>query len=195
MQDLLRAPSRARRVIARLARRLGLRPLEGKWRSHLRTYEVEDASTLADELFRRSFGHGTPAEPRHFVLVYFPPVDAADPQPRVVGYSHHRALDEVYLGGGMCVDERVYRQFPRWLFEAVKAEGGLATLVARDSIGMLDDSPACFGHVGEPRARQADLRTGFLETGLPHLMVFWRREVPEAEKQRLIAKVAAHGPF
>jgi hypothetical protein len=35
----------------------------------------------------------------------------------------------------------------------VKAEGGLATLVTKGSISMLGESPASFGHVGEPRAR------------------------------------------
>jgi len=77
----------------------------------------------------------------------------------------------------------------------VRDEGGLATIVTRESFTMLGDSPAAFGHVGEPRARQADLRTGFVDTDVEHLMVFWRRELPADEKQRLIAKVAALGAF
>jgi hypothetical protein len=116
------------------------------WRNFLRTYEIAHTRGIADELFMRSFGQMPPEEPRHFILIYFPPVGADDAQPCVVAYAHHRAFDEVYLGGGMCVDERKYRRFPKWLFNAVKAEGGLATIVSRESIGMLGDSPACFGH-------------------------------------------------
>jgi len=194
MRDLLRPPGPLGRLAARLGQLLRS-GRAGDWRRHLGTYEIADARGIADDLFRRSFGHDAPGEPRHFVLVHFPPPDADEAHPRVVAYVHQRALDEVFLCGGMCVDERAYRQFPRWLFEAVKSEGGLATIVTRDSIAMLGDSPASFGHVGEPRARQADLRTGFVDTGIEHLMVFWRREIPQPEKRRLIEKVAAHGAF
>jgi hypothetical protein len=60
---------------------------------------------------------------------------------------------------------------------------------------MLGDSPAVFGHVNEPRARQADLRAGMVDTDREHLMVYWRRELPAMEKRRLVDLVAAHGPF
>jgi hypothetical protein len=162
------------------------------WRAWLTTQEVDDARADAGELFRRSFGHDIPTYPRHFVLLYTPPGES---ERRVVAYVHQMPYREVYLGGGMCVDERAYREFPRWLFAQVRAEGGLATIVTRDSLAMLDDAPAAFGHVGEPRARQADLRTGYVDTGLPHLMVFWRKPLSDAEKKRLIGVAESHGPF
>jgi hypothetical protein len=62
-------------------------------------------------------------------------------------------------------------------------------------MAMLGESPASFGHVGEPRARAADLRTGFVDTGREHLMVYWRRELAEDERTRCIERVAALGPF
>jgi peptidoglycan/xylan/chitin deacetylase (PgdA/CDA1 family) len=165
------------------------------WRDCLRTWEVNDARHLAGELFQRSFHHAAPEYPRHFVLVYSPPPGAKDTQPRVVAYVHQTPFEDVYLGGGMCVDERAYRQLPRWLFQEVRGEGGLATIVTRDSIAMLGESPAAFGYVGEPRARQADLRTGYVDTDRPHLMAMWRKPISEAEKQRLVARVDALGPF
>jgi hypothetical protein len=165
------------------------------WRDCLRTWEVTDARTVAGDLFKRSFGHDIPDYPRHFVLVYSPPPTADDSTPKVVAYVHQRSQEEFYLGGGMCADAGAYRQMPRWLFEQVKEQGGLATIVTRDSIDMLGDSPAAFGHVGEPRARAADLRTGFVDTDHDHLMVMWRRELPEAERRRLIERAAAIGPF
>jgi hypothetical protein len=164
-------------------------------RRYLRAWEVNDPRHVAGALFKRHFGHEIPDYPRHFVLVYSPPPDAPDTRPAVVAYVHQRPFDEVHLGGGMVVDASAYRLMPRWLFEQVREEGGLATLVTRGSIELLGDSLASFGHVGEPRARAADLRTGYVDTGVEHLMVYWRKDLPEPERQRLIAKVAAVGPF
>lgn len=165
------------------------------WRDHLRTWEVHDARVVAGELFRRSFGHEVPDYPRHFVLVYSPPPGEPDTTPRVVAYVHQGPHEDFHLCGGMCVDAAAYRRMPRWLFEAVRDAGGLATIVTRDSMGMLGDSPVAFGHVGEPRARAADLRTGFVDTGVEHLMAYWRRELPPQERRRLIERAAALGPF
>lgn len=134
-----------------------------------------------------------PEYPRHFVLVHLPNPDEAASE--VVAYIHQMPYQEVHLGGGMCVDERVYRRLPKWLFQEVRREGGLATIVTRDSIAMLGDSLAAFGHVGEPRARQADLRSGLVDTGRPHLMVFWRKPLAESEKDRLITIAEKYGPF
>lgn len=162
------------------------------WRDCFHTWEVNDARVLAGDLFMRCFGHEIPDYPRHFVLVYSSPTGGA---PGVVAYVHQAPYGEVHLCGGMCVDERAYRRMPKWLFEEVRREGGLATIVTRDSMGMLGDSLASFGHVGEPRARAADLRTGFVDTGRTHLMAMWLKPLSEQDKTRLINHVEAHGPF
>jgi peptidoglycan/xylan/chitin deacetylase (PgdA/CDA1 family) len=165
------------------------------WRSRLRTWEVNDAQRVAGELFRRAFNHEVPGYPRHFVLVHSREPGSGEP-PEVVAYVHHTAREGgVYLCGGMCVDERAYRRFPRWLFEAARDQGGLATIVTRDSVDLLGDCTAVFGHVGEPRARAADLRTGFIDTDREHLMVIWRKAFAESEKRRLVDEVAALGSF
>lgn len=169
-------------------------PEKSLW-NYFRTWEVNDAQVVAGDLFQKGFGAPAPNYPRHFVLVYSPPSDAEDTTPRVVAYAHQRPFEDVYLGGGMVADPSAYRKMPKWLFEQVKREGGLATIVSRGSISMLGDSPASFGFVGEPRAHAADLRTGFVDTGIEHLMVCWRRDVANEEKRRLIAKVATVGPF
>ncbi len=170
-------------------------PDPNAWRRLLKTEELAEASAAAGALFRRRFGHAVPDYPRHFELVYAPPVGKAPGARQVVAYVHQTPYRGVHLTGGMCVEEGAYRRFPRWLFAQVRGQGGLATVVTRDSLALLGDSPAAFGHVGEPRARQADLRTGYADCGRPHLMVFWRRPLPEAEKERLIDMVEAHGPF
>jgi hypothetical protein len=172
---------------------MSIEPEVASWRELLVTEELSDPRPLAGELFRRRFGHEMPQYPRHFGLFYVPRGD--DGERRLVAYIHQMPFGEVHLGGGMCVDERAYRSFPKALFAEVRREGGLATIVTRDSIAMLGDSLAAFGHVGEPRARQADLRSGLVDTGRPHLMVFWRRPLSDADKERLIAMVDSRGPF
>ena len=161
------------------------------WRTLFHTEEVESTPRGADELFRRCFNHGIPRYPRHFVLWY----DSPGAKPVVAGYVHHLPFHGVLLGGGMCVDARIYRQLDRDVFAAVRGAGGLATIILTDTFGLLGDSPAVFGHVAEPRAREADLRAGMIETGVEHLMVYWRRELSEPEKCRLVDLVAGHGPF
>ena len=169
-------------------------PAAGNWRDRLRTWEVNDARVVAGDLFRRSFGHEVPDYPRHFVLVYSPEPGSQEP-PTVVAYVHQMRGEGYYLCGGMCVDERAYRRFPRALFGAVREQGGLATIVTRDSVEMLGDCAAVFGHVGEPRARAADLRTGFVDTDRTHLMVIWRKPLSDEDKRRLVDEVASRGAF
>jgi len=167
----------------------------GNWRDRLRTWEVNDARVVAGDLFRRCFNHDVPDYPRHFVLVHSSEPGSAE-TPAVVAYVHQTRQEDFALCGGMCVDERAYRRFPRWLFEAVREQGGLATIVTRDSVEMLgEECVAVFGHVGEPRARAADLRSGFVDTDREHLMVIWRRDLSEDEKKRLLDRVEALGPF
>ena len=165
------------------------------WRDCLRTWEVNDANHVAGDLFRNSFGHDVPDYPRHFVLMYSPPPGAIDEAPRVVAYVHQLPYEGAHLCGGMCVDPAAYRRFSKRLFDEVRREGGLATIVTRDSIGMLGEGDAVFGHVGEPRARAADLRTGFVDTGRPPLMAVWRKPLSEEAKQRWLDRIEGIGPF
>ena len=167
----------------------------GNWRECLGVWEVNDARAVAGELFRRSFGHDVPDFPRHFVMVYSPPPGSSEAGPLVVAYVHHTPFEGVHLTGGMCVDAAVYRKLPKAVFDQVREEGGLATIILRDTFARLGDSAAAFGFVGEPRARAADLRAGFVDTDRPQLMVFWRRELPGDERRRLVDLVDAVGPF
>jgi hypothetical protein len=163
----------------------------GSWRTLFRMQELISTPASVDKLFRRSFGHKIPRYPRHFALWFERPGRAPVP----AAYIHQLPFDIVYLAGGMCVDASIYRQLDKETFRAVRDAGGLATIIMTDTYAMLGDSPAVFGHVDEPRARQADYRAGMIDTDRAHLMVYWRRELPEPEKRRLIDLVARHGPF
>ena len=168
---------------------------EPHWRDHLHTWEVNDARVLAGELFQAKFAHPVPDMPRHYVLVYSPPAGSDDAAPRVVAYVHQLPKEGFHLCGGMCVDERAYRRFPKWLFAQVRDAGGLATIVTSDSMRMLGESPASFGYVGDRKARAADLRTGFEDTGVDLLMVKWLKPLPAEDKRRMIERATALIPF
>lgn len=156
-----------------------------------RTEEVADPPDAVAELFLRSHRHAIPGYPRHFVMWYLPPNGRAKP----AAYVHHLPFGGVHLGGGMCADAAIYREMPGDAFRKARDAGGFATMILRDTFTMLGDSAAVFGHVAEPRARQADLRAGMRETGREHLLVYWITDLPEDEKQRIVERVARHGPF
>jgi hypothetical protein len=163
------------------------------WPDRLQTIELDDAAAVAGELFKRRFSSPMPCLPRHFVLLYSAAIGTS--RREAVAYLHLQRFGEVYLTGGLCVDERAYRSFPRWLYARVREEGGLATIVMKQSFALVRDADAVFGHVGDLRSRQAILRAGCDDTDDEHLMVCWLKALPDEEKRRLVAMVASHGPF
>jgi hypothetical protein len=156
----------------------------------LRIVEIDDVETYAGELFRYCFGSPPPAFPRHYVARY-----GASQREVTVGYVHYSPFEDTYLCGGMCMDSRVYRRMPRAHREALKAAGGIAEQLLRHTFADLAQATAIFGYVGDPRAERVDLRVGFRHTGVRHLIAHWPRPLPDTEKQTLIQKVAALGPF
>lgn len=154
--------------------------------------ELDDAAAAREvgPLFRRLFGDDLPAFPRHFVLRY---VGAATPVP--LAYAHFTPWEGCYLGGGMAFDERVYRRIASAHRARIRAAGGVTEFLLRRIRERLADAIALFGHVGEPRAERVDLRAGYERTAHPHVIVCWQRELPRAEREVLVARVAALGPF
>ena len=154
--------------------------------------ELDDAAAAREvgPLFRRLFGDDLPGFPRHFVLRY---LGGAAPVP--LAYAHFTPWESCYLGGGMAFDERVYRRMARAHRARIRAAGGVTEFLLRRIRERLADATALFGHVGEPRAERVDLRAGYERTALPHVIVCWQRELPRAERDALLARVAELGPF
>ena len=152
-----------------------------------------DDATAAREvgpLFERLFGDELPDFPRHFVLRY---VAGGEPVP--LAYLHFTPWEGCYLGGGMAFDERVYRRLPPAHRARIRESGGVMEFLHRRIRQRLADAIALFGHVGEPRAERVDLRSGYERTAHPHVIVCWQRPLPPAEREALLARVAALGPF
>jgi hypothetical protein len=152
--------------------------------------EIEDVETHAGALFRRAFRAEPPKTPRHYVAR----VDL-DGRQRTIGYVHHERVEDVYLCGGMCMDERTFRRLTAARRAALRDAGGVAEQMLRHTFAELAEAKAIFGYVGDKRAERVDLRAGFEHTGLPYLIVHWPRRLPRRERQALIERVARIGPF
>jgi hypothetical protein len=153
--------------------------------------EVRDARFFVNGLFRRRFGSDAPDYPRHFVAFH------ADAPMRFtpLGYIHYSPFEDSWLCGGMVMDDRAYRRLPAHHRAAIRAAGGVAEIMLRDTFARLRDAPAIWGYVGDKLAEAVDRRVGFIDTGARHVMVVWNRELPDADKAERLAKVVALGPF
>ena len=152
--------------------------------------EIDDAEAYAGALFRRCFRTAPPDSPRHYVAR----VDVSGKE-RTIGYIHYSRLENVYLGGGMCIDDRVFRRLSSEHRARLKAAGGVAEQMLRYTFADLGDAKAIFGYVGDKRAERVDLRAGFQHTEYKHLIVYWPNRVPEIEQRALIERIAKLGPF
>jgi len=157
----------------------------------VRIEEVDDARFFINALFRRRFGSDAPDYPRHFVAFY-----AASPSDfATLGYVHYSPFEDSWLCGGMVMDDRAYRRIPPIHRAAIKAAGGVAEIMLRDTFARLRAAPAIWGYVGDKLAEAVDLRAGAVHTGAEHVMVVWNRELPAEEKAVRLARVVAVGPF
>jgi hypothetical protein len=153
--------------------------------------EVNDAEYFIGDLFRRRFHHDPPDYPKHYVAYY----RAAAARFIAVGYVHHSMFEDVYLCGGMVIDDRAYRRIPAAHRKIIREAGGIAEKLLRDTFARLAHAPAIWGYVGDKQALEVDLRAGFIRTDHPHVIVRWNQELPEDQKAARLAHIIALGPF
>ena len=160
-------------------------------RDVLRIEETADAEFYIGDLFRRRFGSDPPDFPKHYVAFYRQGRTRYLP----VGYVHFTPFEDMYLGGGMVIDERQYRRMPAAHRKIVKDAGGIAETMLREALARLAHAPAVWGYVGDKQAEEVDLRAGFRHTEQQYVVVVWNRELPEDEKAARLERVIALGPF
>ena len=90
--------------------------------SQLTLVEVNDAAPFAADLFQQSFGDSVPDFPKHFVLIL-----SDQGLTLTLGYVHFTKKEQIYLGGGMCVNSRVLRQVPKSIRQQLSSQGGVAS--------------------------------------------------------------------
>ena len=153
--------------------------------------EVDDAFFFAAELFEHCFKQRIPNFPRHYVAYYHETPHKSN----VVGYVHYTQIEDLYLCGGLCIDERAYRRISSAHRSAIKAAGGIAEQLLRYTFQDLSSATGIFGYVGDVRSEKVCLRAGFTHTGLKHLLVHWPKVLEQDRKTALIRKIAEIGPF
>jgi hypothetical protein len=157
----------------------------------IRVEEISDAEFYAGDLFRRRLGGNPPNFPTHYVAFY----RHGRTRYRPVGYVHYTAFEDTYLCGGLVIDDRLYRRIPASHRKLIKAAGGIAEIMLRQTFARLGAAPAIWGYVGDKQGEEVDVRVGFRHTHHPHVMVVWNRDLPEAEKAARLERVIALGPF
>ena len=153
--------------------------------------EVDDAEPLAGEIFKRSFNQSIPNFPKHFVLL----ATNEHSQSITLGYVHFTQFQNFYLCGGMCVNTRALRHLPKHIRKQLSELGGVAYHMLSNSINSLNDCDVIFGHVGHKGAYKIDLAVGFIETDYKHLLAYWKTELSEEEKNKVIRTARAFEPF
>src|SRR5947209_11071911 len=99
----------------------------------IRVEEIDNAEYFIGDLFRRRFHHDPPDYPKHYVAFY-----RATPARFVaVGYVHHSTWEDVYLCGGMVIDDRAYRRIPVAHRKIIRDAGGIAEKMLRDTFARL----------------------------------------------------------
>ncbi|MFC3195238.1 hypothetical protein ACFODZ_13375 [Marinicella sediminis] len=153
--------------------------------------EVADASPMAGTLFKRSFHAEIPDFPKHFVLL------AADPTGRLLtlGYVHFTKEQNMYLGGGMCVNLRGLKQLPKPWRDQLNIQGGVAFTMLSEAVKQLNDCDAVFGYVGHKGAYKIDLAVGFEQTQYQHLIVYWKKPLDQQQQHNIIQQAHQFGPF
>lgn len=167
------------------------RRLPAPLRTHIAITEVDEGGFFAGELFRRKFGDPPPPVPHHVVAFVRTGEGGFVP----IAYTHFYRTGAICLVGGMSTDGRAFAHLPEAMRQAVAAAGGLACYMLHYGFARFADAKAFFGHVGDARAREVDLRAGFRDTAHEHLMVYFPRPLPEPTQQALIAQAHAIGPF
>jgi hypothetical protein len=157
----------------------------------LRIEEVAQAGQYIGELFKRKFACAPPDYPLHYVAF----CRNSWGQELPLGYVHYLAFDDSYLCGGLVIDERRYREVSPANRKLIRAAGGIAFALLRETFARLRDAPAIWGYVGDKQSEKVCLRAGFRRTVHPYVMVYWAQEIRETEKAERLARVIAHGPF
>ena len=154
--------------------------------------EVADGAVCARALFRYRYAQDPPEFPYH--VVAFHRRENAVEVP--VCYVHFTALDEILLGGGACVDNRVMRKMAPATRKAIRKRGGLYRMTLDWAIHHFAPKyAAIFGYCGDVLAERIDLAAGFEHTPHKKLLAYWTRKLPGTERDRLIAQAHAIGPF
>ena len=154
--------------------------------------EVERGDRLIRALFQRKFA-GPPPEFGHHLIAFHARADGSYVP---AAYLHLWTQGTIGLVGGGCTDGHVLRAMSAQERGAVDAAGGMLLQMLGFCFAKFEPGlEAFFGHCGDARAKEVDLRAGFRETRVPFLLVRPNRELTPARSEELLRQAEAIGRF
>jgi hypothetical protein len=154
--------------------------------------EVERGDRFVHALFSRKFGHAPPDYGHHLVAFY----RRADGSFVPVAYLHLLVQGAIGLVGGGCTDGDVVRSMSEDERRMIAESGGLLLQMLRFCFAKFEQGlEAFFGTCGNARAREVDLKAGWVDTGITHLMTRPNRPLDPKRYEELLAQAEALGLF
>lgn len=154
--------------------------------------EVEGGQRFVRELFARKLGGSPPEFGHHLIAFYARPDGAYHP----AAYLHLWTQGTIGLVGGGCTDGHVIRAMRPAEREQVAASGGLLLQMLGFCFAKFERGlEAYFGHCGDARAKEVDLRAGFRETRVPNLLIRPNRPLAPERERELTRQAEAIGAF
>lgn len=154
--------------------------------------EVERGDRFVRELFGRKLG-GTPPDFGHHLIAFHARDDGAFAP---AAYLHLWTQGSIGLVGGGCTDGNVIRAMRPEERERVAQAGGLLFQMLGFCFAKFERGlEAFFGHCGDARAKEVDLRAGFRETAVRHLLVRPNRPLAPERAAELLRQAASIGAF
>lgn len=160
--------------------------------SQFHVTEVDQGPPFAEALFQRNYKASAPDFPHH--VVAFLRRDDGSFVP--ASYVHFTDCADMFLAGGAATDGDLLRSLPDDTRAQLQEYGGLMLATLR--YGFERWGPRCeaiFTCCGDARALQTTPKLGFVETGVPYLLVCWQRELSPRRQRELIAKAKSFMPF
>jgi hypothetical protein len=153
---------------------------------------VNDGPFFIDELFQRKFAHAAPDFGYPVICFYRKSNDHFLP----VCYINYLKHDEVILVGGGMTDGRAFGQMAGNLAETIRESGGIFYHLLKFGFDHFKDQcEAFFGHAGDQRAYEVDIRAGFEPTKHQYLIGHFHKPITIERKNFLIEKIHGIGPF
>jgi hypothetical protein len=154
--------------------------------------ESSAGQAVIDDLFTRKFGSAAPVHGHHIIAWYRNDWLAFVP----VAYLNLLPFSGAMLVGGGCTDGRAFEHMPPEHRNEIREAGGVLYYMLRFGFHRFaGECEAYFGHVGDPRAEEVDLRAGFRHTQHENLVAYFHKPITDDRKAELTHKVVQLGAF
>ncbi len=154
--------------------------------------EVDRGPAFAEPIFQRKYKASVPDFGHHVVAFW----KRGDGSFVPASYVHFTDCGDIDLAGGAATDGNVLRAMDEAQRRALEHYGALMLATLR--YGFERWGPRCdavFTCCGDARALETTPKVGFVDTGVPHLLVRWMREPTPQRRRELVAKARSFMPF